>query len=178
MSWQEHAYTRLCQAPDEGWLALGELFEQMQPEIPLHFAMRYAVRLTRNGKMPSGIHAQWLYFKGMLNRMHIERKGSGKRWTYADQVRVRPVRERACTHCEGPVVWATWSGRTDVRCLACEAAETTPLAPKREPSEPFITQLFTKARSWWLRTTVRQAKRATGIEMEGQRAPPDAGLVD
>jgi len=175
VSWQDHVYTRLCQAPGKGWVALGELFSEVEQDIPLHFAMRCAVRLARRDLPTTGIHAQWLYFKAMLHRMNLERRGSSKRWTYADQVRVRSIPKRACPNCGHRVVWATWCGRTKVVCLACEAAKTTPRAPEQAPSPAFevIKGGCTKARSWWFRATVRQVKRAAGIEAEGERAPPN-----
>ena len=119
MSWQAEVYMWLRQAPGERWMYLGELFERVRVKIPLHYAMRNAVRLSHKPDVlpGDGDHAQWQYFKSMLHRMNVEHAGGpSKRWQCGDRVRLRWIDGRACERCGGPVVWATWSGRTDVVC--------------------------------------------------------------
>src|SRR5262245_7224759 len=133
VSWQARIYERFRAAPDE-WISLGELFEEVKLDIPLHYATRHALRVQApNSPMVSGDKAQWLFFTQVVSKIGVERLGEGRFWAYGNRVRLRHVVGRLCEKCAGPVVKSAWSSKHTVVCVHnCEVRQAeapTPVAP-------------------------------------------------
>jgi len=129
MGWQADIFAKLR---DREWHLAGDLYQEVETRIPLHIAMRHAMRRTKrqgSEELPANSTARWELFIGTLAHIGVETDGRprGRKWT--DHVRLRYVRDRVCEHCGGPVIKASWQARSKVKCLACEA----PPKPIPEP---------------------------------------------
>ncbi len=130
-SWQSRTYQRLR---DRGWYRVGDLFEAIKTEIPLHLAMRATMNASRGlTELPDGTTARWRKFLICLSHIGVETSGNPHSFKWQDVVRLRYVDGRACEDCGGPVIkrsWATGRCTVDrapqVACLACEAAAEVP----------------------------------------------------
>jgi hypothetical protein len=130
-SWQARIFLRLR---DRGWYRIGDLFESIETEIPLHLAMRNAMNNARGlGELPDGTTARWRKFLSVLSAIGVETSGNRYNFKWGDVVRLRHVEGCVCDDCGGPVIKASWaSGRyvagrpPQVACLACEAAAAAP----------------------------------------------------
>jgi hypothetical protein len=171
MSWQAKIFDRLR---NRGWHQLGELFESVEADIPLHIAMRHAMQ-PHYGRveLPANSEARWRLFLATVANIGIESDGGKKRiWT--DRVRLRYVANRMCDLCNGPVIRATWQARSRVACLACQ-----PPAPKiSAPIAPQPVVVTTTPRPGLGITTIRpspgwqyRAKRAFAEFVKITRLP-------
>lgn len=136
MGWQADIFERLR---DREWHHLGELFEMVETEIPLHHAMRAAMQESRGRtEMPNIYTARWDKFRLVLSSIGVETSGNSKRRKLNDQVRLRYVPGRTCAQCAGPVIKATWTARRDVVCLHCNppvlASFTAAPVSREEPA--------------------------------------------
>jgi hypothetical protein len=129
MSWQAQTFERLR---DREWYKLGDLFEAVQAQIPLHTAMRHVMQAHYGRvELPANSEARWRLFLQAIGTIGVESNGNPRRRLYIDCVRMRYVAGRTCDHCAGPVIKAGWQSRTLVACLACEApAPEVPAPPQ------------------------------------------------
>jgi hypothetical protein len=122
MSWQDKVFDRLR---DREWHEIGPLFEEIEEQIPLHFAMRHAVREGRADRdnLPNSGAARWRYFLHCLGVIGVERADGNRAqpWKWSEKVQLRYLPGKTCPDCDGPVLKATWSSKTPTRytCLAC-----------------------------------------------------------
>jgi hypothetical protein len=132
MGWQAEVFARLR---DRQWHKIGDLFEAVEQEIPLHYAMRHTMQPGRRqrAEMPVNSVARWDYFLSVLSSIGIEGDGDPHKRKWSDHARLRYVADRVCEACGGPVIRATWTGK-QIACLACEAAAAVPreFAPAKE----------------------------------------------
>jgi hypothetical protein len=122
MGWQAEVFARLR---DRQWHKLGELFEAVEQQIPLHYAMRYVMHPGRSRtrtEMPVNSVARWEYFLSTVGTIGIESDGDPCKRKWSDHARLRYVADQVCGDCGGPVIKATWAAHHSVACLACEAA--------------------------------------------------------
>src|SRR4029077_9874198 len=130
MGWQADMFAKLR---DREWHQVGDLYEEVATRIPLHHAMRHAMRQSsRRGTeaLPATTAARWGLFIETLGHIGVETDGPrGRKWTH--HVRLRYVRDRVCDHCGGPVSKAVWASKSLVTCLACTGG--TKPAPAPEP---------------------------------------------
>jgi hypothetical protein len=156
--WQAITFATLR---DLQWHRVGELFEAVRAQIPLHFAMRHAVRLCPDREPPSPGRAYWLLFQACLSEIGVESGSPGSQRKWTDKVRLRYVRNRRCEHCGGPVIKSGWTSKLRVTCLACEAA----------PTEPSPLSEYEQALPGYLAEVQR---RIRDIEAMVARGPPKA----
>jgi hypothetical protein len=119
MSWQDQTYRTLSDGRPH---RRGDLFDAVSTQIPLHHATRFVARQRRDEKLLPNFEARWRFFNFNLARMGVETDGSVRIRKWADQIRLRPLADRSCETCDGPVIKIGWSSNIGVRCLACEAA--------------------------------------------------------
>jgi hypothetical protein len=128
MSWQQHVFDRL---KDREWHTLGDLFEQVELQIPIHIAMRYAMQSKKFDELPVPMHARWMLFKSTIALIGIEDECAKRQpRTCSTRVRLRYRANQSCAHCGGSVIRASWRSNTVV-CLACESAPAEAI-PKYE----------------------------------------------
>lgn len=176
MSWQKHVFQRLREAPDERWLCMGDLFDEVRTQIPLHFAMRHYLNGRNSAPIPSNDRAQWLYFSHTVREMGIDREGLPRRARYSDRIRLRYVEDKSCESCHGPVIKASWSLTTSVCCLACERRPQPMPQPKRpiiegpllRPMEPQFVTIVTMPTDLVL-TPGEKAKGGLEVRTQGLR---------
>jgi len=148
MGWQADTFARLR---DREWHRIGDLFEAVEAQIPLHIAMRHAMRQSKrlDGAMPANSTARWEVFQQTLGTIGVEcERLRNRKW--ADEVRLRHVDGRVCGECGGPVIKSRWSARptlnnSAITCLACEHPKPaeTPIpapAPKRPVELPEVIE--------------------------------------
>lgn len=129
MKWQEIVYARLR---DGEWHTMGELFDLIEMQLPLHFAMREVVRRQGKIREPERIvpntHARWRYFITLCSQMRLEARGGasyGTRCTRSalTEVRFRYDKGKVCPQCGGPVIPRTVFSRHLVACVSCDWAD-------------------------------------------------------
>jgi hypothetical protein len=137
--WRDHAHERLRLLLPGQWMLAGELFDEVRIDIPLHIAMRQAMRQRqRTGVPPAPAIAQWMLFAHGLRTMGcIDREpcglttGSGRKndWRYPDRIRLQPVADMACETCGGPMIaLRNVPGRVrDAKRFACQICENPSL---------------------------------------------------
>jgi hypothetical protein len=123
MSWQSDVYDLLR---TREWCCVGVLFELVESQIPVHFAMRHAVRAHREDASVDA--ARWMLFTFWVTQMRVERKPATKTWRWNDEVRLRYVLGQQCPECCGPVLRAGYSANCKrVVCLACSTIPPVPV---------------------------------------------------
>jgi hypothetical protein len=132
MSWRSDVFLQLR---SREWHRIGTLFEQVEKKIPLHYAMRRAMHPTRRlTELPTNSQARWLQFLNGLSDIKVETTGDPRHYKWGDEVRLRYRPGRECDKCHGPVIKASWSARSAVVCLACEARNARPVEPIPQPA--------------------------------------------
>lgn len=135
-NWRNQCIALLAKQPTE-WMRLSELFAAVEPEIPLHLAMRHATRNQRNTDI--GVNtARWRLFCHYINKLVERRASDGISTTHrasrTDVVRLLPDKT-PCDDCGGPRFLLEWGKPGFARkytCPACAEPVVIPI-PKPEP---------------------------------------------
>lgn len=151
MSWQIELYSRLR---SREWHEAGTLFEALEQQIPLHYAMRQYVQQHKSDELPSNFEARWCFFRSVLLKIGVEGLASHRSLKWDSRVRLRYVPGRVCGSCGGPVIRAGWSG-IRVACLECER----PKPAAAPPSVPHPITLVVRNR----REIARYLKQMLGL---------------
>jgi hypothetical protein len=149
-NWKETVLEQLTNKP-ENWCSLGELFNQVADDIPMHTALRRVASNKRHDLRRKGLEdtvvstdfdlakAQWLLFTQFILPL-VERKDNIHRATQIEQVRLKP--HDNCKTCGSPTYIAKLSirgARKAYKCFNCakpklELVSTTPVI-KQPPAK-------------------------------------------
>jgi hypothetical protein len=131
MGWQSQVFARLR---DRDWHRVGDLFDEVEGEIALHYAMRFVMHPGRGrSELPPASYARWRFFLSRMSLIGVDRDAAEYKWD--TRVRLRYVAGQVCGDCGSPVIKASWSAKQATACLACE--QPTP-APKSTPEAPSV----------------------------------------
>jgi hypothetical protein len=150
-SWQAALFGKLRVA--EEWVFAGELFDLVEPDIPLHHATRHCSRT--GSAATSGSTARWRYFVHILAHMGVQWERRGKVRHAGDRCRLKTLGD--CPVCGGSLRKLTWSSNHNVGCIRCKYIGNSVLLespkvsnidqsspPPSTPPHPLIGYMVTK----------------------------------
>ena len=119
-SWQVRVYDIL---KDREWHKLGDMFQLVELDIPLHFAQRHARgqrRLQEGDPLPFNTMARWMKFRSIVGTTGVDIAEPEDRNDFKWNTHVRlKLLDRACPKCGGDMIPAGWKARKMGRCLSC-----------------------------------------------------------
>jgi hypothetical protein len=146
MGWQAQVFARLRAAPDE-WQRLNDLFETVEANIPLHYAMRHAMQPNYGRtELLLNTHARWLLFLKCLHRMAEAEPVAGPRWRLTHCVRLR---RETCVRCGNAGYPESWRSRRFVcQCRNHPQEIATDAGPMADDRRDRILGMATAAASF------------------------------
>lgn len=155
-SWQTKTYDRLVAAGDN-WVLLGDIYADVENDMPLHHATRFQAQRGRQHEEASAETARWRYFLHTVSSMRVLWEHPRNRYLAtqpSDRLKLRP--EGACPYCGGRLYRDAWSRNSPrTNCAVCRRATRLSIAaeiaapeeapmPDEPPPHPLIGLIATR----------------------------------
>jgi hypothetical protein len=126
-SWRQTLFESLR---DRQWHRVGDLFDAVEKDIPVHFAMRRVMRgKPECTELPIIFEARRRAFETTLSSIGVEGEtadGRSRGFDWNARIRLAYLSGRSCGGCGGPVIRTGWSSVRSVACPACAAPSPPP----------------------------------------------------